>query len=63
MSATSSPYRERRCALTPLGETVALDLRLRQAIATMPELDQHRAVLELRQLVDRLAPRPARPVA
>lgn len=60
MSGPSSTYRERRACLTPLGETVALGLRLREAVNTMGELDQHRAVMELRQLVDRLAPRPHR---
>lgn len=62
MSGPSSTFRERRPCLTPLGETVALGLRLRDAVNVMPELEQHRAVMELRQLVERLAPRP-QPVA
>jgi hypothetical protein len=60
---SSSPTRERRACLTPLGEVVALGIRLREATRELDELDARRLALALRDLVDRYCPSTPRSIA
>lgn len=58
MSSPSSTNRERRCGLTCKGEVAVAGIALREAVASLDELEQRRLLMELHQLVQRYAPAP-----
>jgi hypothetical protein len=56
MTGPSSPSIARRHCLTCKGQVAVAGIALREAVASLPELEQYRLLMELQDLVARYVP-------